>query len=210
MDPLGKQALLDADGKPLSARIQEVLRDMLPRLQSRIPALGNDLLVTEVLEEAGRRIAAQEAKGGPVSNLPAYAWRTVLNVLRSRLRRAPMRLERATLGSEASDAVLRTLTTSVGTPAQIEADILVQQVLAQLTDEEQALCTLKRLGFSSREIARALGISVANVNTQFYRLKRRIRDVLAGSHVDETMTDSTPERPKADAQGVTRPQRKRR
>ena len=190
--------------------LQEVLRDILPRLHSRVPALGNDLLVTEVLEEAGRRIAAQEAKSGLVSNLPAYAWRTVLNVLRSRLRRAPMRLERATLGSEASDTVLRTLTTSVGTPEQIEADILVQEVLAQLTDEDKALCNWKRLGFSSREIARARGISVANVNTQFYRLKRRIRDVLAGKNLDETLTDSRPERPTADAQGVTRPQRKRR
>ena len=61
-----------------------------------------------------------------------------------------------------------------------------------------------------REIARARGISVANVNTQFHRLKRRVRDILDGNNVDETLTDSRPERPTADAQGVTRPQRKRR
>src|SRR5215210_8303397 len=88
MEPLGKQALLDAAGNPLSPRIQGVLRQIRPRLRARFPALDDDVLLTEVLEEAGQRIEMQERDSGEVKSLGAYAWKTVLNVALSRLRRS--------------------------------------------------------------------------------------------------------------------------
>jgi hypothetical protein len=37
-----------------------------------------------------------------------------------------------------------------GTPEQIEADILLEELLATLTAEERALCMRKKSGFSRR------------------------------------------------------------
>jgi DNA-directed RNA polymerase specialized sigma24 family protein len=174
----GTHAFLDDAGNPLSARLQRALTDIAPRVRHRVAALGDELLVTDILEEAGRRIADQERTSGPVDNLEAYAWVTVLNLARSRIRHPSMRLVRSTLGSHESDAVFNTLPSRRGSPEQIEAAILVQQVLAHLTAEERWLCDRKQWGLSSREIALEAGTSVARVNTLFYRVKRKIRNAL--------------------------------
>jgi DNA-directed RNA polymerase specialized sigma24 family protein len=119
------------------------------------------VIVVEILEEAGRRI--RSSASGAVNNLVAYAWTVVLNVALSRLSHSSMRLARATLGSEASAVVLETAKSSQGTAEQIEAHILLQELLAQLTAEERALVMRKQSGLSSREIAREQGTSVARV-----------------------------------------------
>jgi hypothetical protein len=74
-----------------------------------IQRIDDELFVTEVVEEAGRRIVAHEAEHGQVEDLEAFAWTVVLNVARSRLARSSMRIIDATLDHEASDAVLRAL-----------------------------------------------------------------------------------------------------
>src|SRR5436309_11088667 len=99
-ESLATHALLDDVGQPLSPRLQRVLDDIAPKFRQRFPALGDELLVTEVLEEAGRRIANHERASGPVENLDAYTWVTVRNLARSRIRQSSMRLLRSTLGSE--------------------------------------------------------------------------------------------------------------
>jgi hypothetical protein len=51
-------------------------------------------------------------------------------------------------------------------------------VLAQLTPDERSLCFWKQLGFSSRDIAREEGMSVARVTALFYRIRRGVRNAL--------------------------------
>jgi RNA polymerase sigma factor (sigma-70 family) len=191
MESVGKQTLLDADGRPLDPRIQGILRELLPRFRNRFLTLEDEVLVSEIIEEAGRRISDCEAASGPVNNLEAYAWTTVVNIARSRLRHSSMRLASATLPSEASQAVLGSLKSRDGTPQRIEADILLQELLAQLTAEERALCMRKQSGFSSREIARELGTSVARVNTLFYRIKRKFRDAQNGNRADASLSTTS-------------------
>jgi DNA-directed RNA polymerase specialized sigma24 family protein len=107
-----------------------------------------------------------------------------------------MQLARATLETGKSEVVLGALQSPRGTAEQIEADILLQQLFAELTEEEQALCIRKHLvGFSSREIAQAQGKSVAQVNTEFYRLKRKMREISQGRAAGED-SPSTPPRKK--------------
>src|SRR2546425_11987741 len=48
-ESLGRHMLLDDAGNPLSARLQRVLDDLLPIFRHRFPALGDELLVTEIL-----------------------------------------------------------------------------------------------------------------------------------------------------------------
>jgi RNA polymerase sigma factor (sigma-70 family) len=178
MESVGKQTLLDADGLPLDPRIAGVLCELLPRFRNRFLTLADEVLVSEIFEEAGQSIRDCEAASGPVNNLKAYAWTTVVNVARSRLRHSSMRMARATLDSRASQAVLGTMKSHDGTAEQIEADILLEELLATLTAEERALCMRKQSGFSSREIAKEQGTSVARVDTLFYRIKRKFRDAL--------------------------------
>jgi DNA-directed RNA polymerase specialized sigma24 family protein len=47
-----------------------------------------------------------------------------------------------------------------------------------LSPEQRLLCVLKKMGFSSREIAEARHTTVMDIDTQFYRIKRKIRAVL--------------------------------
>lgn len=180
MESVGTQILLDANGKPLSARIQSVLRDLLPRFRNRFVTLDDEVLIIEIFEEAGQLIADVEAASGEATNLEAYAWRTVSNVACSRLRHSSMKLARATLGSKASQAALDTLPAREGTREQIEADILVGELAATLSAEGRALIVRKQAGCSSREIARELGTSVGRVDTLFWRIKRKFRETQNG------------------------------
>jgi RNA polymerase sigma factor (sigma-70 family) len=177
MESVGTQILLGVDGNPLSPRIQGVLRDLLPRFRNRFLTLDDEVLVIEMLEEAGRRVTAGEAVAGPAENLEAYAWTTLVNVARTRLRHSSMKLARATLGSEASEAVLETIRSPNGTPEQIESGILVRELIGKLSAEERQLIARKQFGYSSREIAREQGTSPARVDMLFHRLKRKCREV---------------------------------
>lgn len=175
---LGKFALLDENGQPLSSHIDCVLRDLAPRLQRDFPALKDEVTIVEVLEEAGRKIVSHERECGPIGRLHGYAWTVVDRIATSKMRRGSMRLARATLEPEDSQATLDGLQSRIGTAEQIEAEIELHQLYERMTLEEQLFCTWKRLGWSSREIAMEQGTSVERVNTFFHRLKHRIREIL--------------------------------
>ena len=76
MDHMRALGLLDSNGKPLGDRIERVLAGLLPKLRRRFPNLQDDVAITEVMEEAGRRIASREARGGPIERIHGYAWVT--------------------------------------------------------------------------------------------------------------------------------------
>ena len=178
MEHLGKLSLLDETGKPFSTRIEGVLRDLLPRFRRQFPALKDEVCVSEVLEEAGRRIAEHERRSGPVEKLHGYAWVTVRSVAVSRMRLSSARMAKATLGSEQSQAALSTVPAPEGSPQQIESDVLFREVLAQLTPDEQLVCVWKKAGFSTKEIANHRRSSVTAVDTLFHRAKQKIRRIL--------------------------------
>jgi DNA-directed RNA polymerase specialized sigma24 family protein len=185
MGSADRHTFLDGEGSPFKPRVQSVLRGLRLRFSKRLPRLDDDVFVTDVFEEAGRRIGTHEAEHGQVDNLEAFAWTTVLNVARSRLARSSMRVIDSTLDAAASDGVLRQLHARNGTREQIELDILVQQILAHLSPEERDLYYWKAWGHSTREIARACGKSEGYVNTLVYRMRLKIRDLLRSTEVGE-------------------------
>jgi len=187
--------LLDDTGQPFGAHIDSVLRALLPRLEREFPTLRDETVLVEVLEEAGRKIADHERRDGPIEKLHAYAWVAIRSVATSRLRRGSMRIARATFAGDDALDVLGTVQASIGTPEQIEAEILVRELLAQLTPEEQLLCVAKRLGFSSKEIAEEQGTTVERVNTFFHRVKQKMRVALRG-HDANGVARTTGERAK--------------
>jgi DNA-directed RNA polymerase specialized sigma24 family protein len=191
MGSADRHTFLGGDGSRLDARIQRVLRGLRLRFPKRLPQLDHDVFITEVFEEAGRRIVAHETEHGRVDNLEAFAWTAVLNVARSRLARSSMRVVGSTLDPEASYAVLRRLHAHDGTREQIETDILVQQILARLSPQERDLYYWKAWGHSTREIARACGKSEGHVNTLVYRMRMKIRDLLRSTQVGESVSLTT-------------------
>ena len=64
MEFLARTALLDETGQPLSSHVQQTLRDLAPRLQRYLPTLTDEVLLTEILEEAGRKICHHEEHVG--------------------------------------------------------------------------------------------------------------------------------------------------
>jgi RNA polymerase sigma factor (sigma-70 family) len=184
-----KETLLDADGRPLDPRIQAVLRELVPRFRHRFLTLRDELLVTEIFEEAGRLIAEHKATFDGAENPRAYAFKILCTVALLRLRHSSMRLEQATFGSDAGLSVIESQPARFGTSEQVEASILLQEYLAPLTDKERELCMWKEFGYTSREIGRKLGMSPAYVDNLFYRIKRKCQEAAAST---KAAADSTP------------------
>src|SRR5690554_8027524 len=77
MESLRKFGLLDADGKPVDDRLTKVLNALLPRFRRRFPAIQDDVEITEVFEEAARRIAKRERASGRIEKLGGYGWKAL-------------------------------------------------------------------------------------------------------------------------------------
>ena len=194
MEYVAKSALVDENGQPFSAHVERALREVTPKLLRQFASLRDEVVIVEILEEAGRKIVHHEQQVGPIDKLHGYTWVTVRSIAMTRMRRGAMRVARATLDPEESRAALNGLSSDSGTPERIESNIRYRQVLKHLTPEEQLLCTLKRFGYSSREIARQQGTSVAGVNTFFHRVKQKILAALGEQRAAEPETTQAAER----------------
>lgn len=179
MDHMRTLGLLDSNGKPIAPHIERVLARLLPRLRRQFPALQDEVVLTEVMEEAGRRISEREERAGPIEKIHGYAWVAVRCVATSQMRRGSIRLVQNTLESEASQARIATVRATVGSQEQIERDILLREALAALSAEERRVCIWKKAGYSSQEIAAFQGRSVVAVDTLFSRAKQKIRIALS-------------------------------
>jgi len=166
--------LLDEYGQPLSARLQGVLLPLATRLQRDYPALCDACAVTEVLEEAGRRIAAREERRGPITKVHAYAWVVVRRMAALRLRHDEWAIARATLTSAESEVALRDLPAGFATSEQIYNDILCRELLKHLPPFEQQIAKGKQAGQSDDEIALGCGTSRRTVANTWRRLKRKM------------------------------------
>jgi DNA-directed RNA polymerase specialized sigma24 family protein len=189
MESLSKLSLVDETGKPFNERLERVLCGLLPRLERQFPTFNDEVVVAEILEEAGRRIADHERRSGAIEKLHGYAWVTVRNIATSRMRHLSSRLAQKTLAPSESEVALSVVTSPLAGPDQIESDVLFREVLTQLTREERLICVWKKAGFSTKEIAKHRGSSVSAVDTLFFRAKQKIRRILG---VQESSTSCQP------------------
>jgi DNA-directed RNA polymerase specialized sigma24 family protein len=187
MEHLRTIGLLDSDGRPFHPRIERVLIQLLPRLRREFPLLQDEVDLTEIMEEAGRRIRHREERG-PIERLHGYAWVTVRSIAMSRMRLGTAKLDQKTLDSEASKAKLLATPTSRGTAVEIEQAVLLQELLSTLSREERMICLWKKAGFSSQEIALHQRRTVVAIDTIFSRAKQKIRKALGIDEIAETAT----------------------
>jgi DNA-directed RNA polymerase specialized sigma24 family protein len=174
-------SLVDEFGQPFSARLHEALIRLVPRLQHRFPALKDEYVLTEVLEETARNIVAREESGGPLKELDTYAWVALKNTAARRLQRGGWAVVGATLTAEQSSPVLASLPSGIATADQMEAEIHAQQVNALMSPAERKLCEEKMAGLSTDEIALRHGISSVAVRARWHRLKRKVSSLVAGA-----------------------------
>lgn len=178
MERLRHGRLLDEDGQPLADHIANALMSLVPRFRKHFPTFWDEQDLTEVLEQAGRKIAKRERYGGPIERLHGYAWVTLRNVATSSVRRGCGRLVQHTLNANESETALAELPAETGTPDEIEAAILVREVQAHLTANERLVIGWKKAGFSSEEIAQFRHTSIGAVDALFSRAKNKIRALL--------------------------------
>lgn len=181
MDTICPLGLVDSEGQPLPTHIASALARVMPRLRRQFPMLQDDLALTDVMEEAGRRIAVRECRSGRVERIHGYAWVTVRSVAISYMRRGSIRLLQKTLESEASRDYIGAIQAEHGSAEQIEREILLREVLGALSAEERLVCVWKKAGFSSQEIAHFQGRTVVSVDTLFSRAKQKVRKALGMS-----------------------------
>lgn len=189
MEDVPKPRLVDGRGEPLAPHIDSALRRLLPRFQQRYPALRDDLVSAEVLDDAARRIAERERRSGPVDKIYAYAFAALRHATATWFRQGANKVSERALPAEHSEVVLGALEASTGTAEQVEQEILLREVMAQLTPEERIVITWKAAGYSSEEIGRQRGTSAAAVDTLISRAKARIRASLG---IDRRRTSSKP------------------
>jgi RNA polymerase sigma-70 factor (ECF subfamily) len=118
----------------------------------------------EIMQDAFLRIWERWERVAALDDAEGYLYRTAMNVLRSRARRAALALRRS----------LQLLPSDDGLAAVEERDAFVRS-LALLTRRQRAAVVLTDvLGFNSEEAARALGVTASTVRV----LAGRGRDIL--------------------------------
>jgi DNA-directed RNA polymerase specialized sigma24 family protein len=167
--------LLDERGQPFNPELEQRLRRLIPRLRKTFRTLNDDQEVTEILEEAGRRIRQRQQGSEPLEEPQGFAWVTVKNVAKSRLGLDASRLRRETLRPEASDVLLSRAEATIGSQKRIEQSIEVQELFRRLSPQQRLVCNRKMIGRSSEEIAYERGSSKAAVDMIFSRAKRKLR-----------------------------------
>ena len=138
--------------------------------------IRDEVVLTEIMEQAGQKLLNREARSGCIDQLYGFAWVTVYRVAISQLRRSPYLLEQP--ATHSTEKALSRLTSEQSSPASIERGVLASQVLDRLSPRERMIAIWKRSGFSSREIAEKLEISVPAVDTTFCRLRQKVQKLL--------------------------------
>jgi DNA-directed RNA polymerase specialized sigma24 family protein len=174
MENLRKLGFLGADGKPLDERLSKVLNALLPRFRRRFPAIQDDVEVTEVFEEAARRITKRERASGPIEKLGGYAWKALESIGVSLQRRGSMQIRVNRVESRTGPDIVSQLRAWDGSVEEIERGILLRQLEEHMTPEEKWIFNLKAFGYSSEEIAKLRGSSVNSVDKVMSRLKQKI------------------------------------
>jgi RNA polymerase sigma factor (sigma-70 family) len=173
---------VDEAGEPLDQHVQEVLRALLPRFRRDFPTIRDETIIADIMESAGRRVAAAERRLGrrlEKSELAPYAFVTIRSVAVSRVRLNSFAQANAELTE--STGILSAVPATIGSPEAMEREILLREILAMLAPEERRIVILKSAGFSSEEIGERVGASASSVDMQYSRLRARIRAELMAS-----------------------------
>ena len=142
--------------------------------------IRDEVVLAEILEEAGRLLVERELASGPIEKLRGFAWVTVSNVAKSRLRRGPMRLQQATLDSAESEAALLQLPATRGSPDVIERRVMMKEIPGACRPRNAKSTPGKRRGSRARK-SRGIEESPPRRSTRCFTARSRRRGHDAGA-----------------------------
>ena len=176
MDSLRKIWLLDAQGKPLDERLQNVFRRLLPKFLRRFAAFRDDAEIQNHCEAAFQRVNEKEQQSGQELENPwGYAWKALESVGVSAERTSEMQVRFRTVKSRTDSSTVSHLQAWDRSIEKAEQGILLRQLEAFMTPDEVWMFRRKAKGFSHAQIAKARGCSVNAVDQKMSRLMRKIR-----------------------------------
>jgi RNA polymerase sigma factor (sigma-70 family) len=167
--------LVDARGCRFAPRIEQSLLGLHGRLRRQFPQLREEVVLTEVLEEAGRRIVRHEERRGELRSLHGFAWVVARSIALSYTRRQSQKIADLTSVGMCGDICLATVAASSSTAADIERAVLRSELLNLLSERDREVFEMKEAGFSTAEIALRQGRSRTAVDTSYCRAKARLR-----------------------------------
>ena len=124
----GKHSDHRAAVEALDERLLKALIDLLPRFRRRFPAIQDEVEITEVFEEAVRRIQKRERQAGPIEKLRGYAWKALESIGVSVHRRSTMQIRVKRVESRTGPEIVSRLRALDGSVEQIERDILLREI----------------------------------------------------------------------------------
>lgn len=152
--PIG--GLIDGHGNPLTPRLVQAISGLLPRLVRQFPAMRDEVLLTLVVDQAARKLAAREAAGGPIGNLHGYVWVALRNAAMSQMRRGAVQLLERTHPASAREGLSLEPRDSE-TAARIERRILLRELMSFLSPEERRVLIWRAMAYralKSRRLSR--------------------------------------------------------
>jgi DNA-directed RNA polymerase specialized sigma24 family protein len=175
MEQLRKLALLDEHGRPVDERTLGVLEKLHGKFRKHFRRIQDESVVTTIFEKVATMMARRERTSGPLERPYGYAWRALQSIAISNLRGTSIELHRHRAEPRDGRDVVRRLEAMDGTPHQIERDILMKELLAQLTPEEAFVLAHKMAGHTSAAIAAKVGCAPATVDVTVWRIRQKLR-----------------------------------
>ncbi len=175
MEQLRKLVLVDEQGRPVDERTLGVLEKLQGRFRKQFRRIQDESVVTTIFEKVAALMARRERASGPLERPYGYAWRALQSIAISNLRGTSIELHRHRAESRDGRDIVRRLEAMDGTPDQIERDILMKELVAQMTPEEAFIVAHKMAGHTSAVIAAKLGCAPATVDVAVWRIRQRLR-----------------------------------
>lgn len=177
-EPLGarpKLRLLDEAGQPFEERIHAIFLPLEMRFRLKFNAIQDETILRNLFDRAGQLYFKEEQQGERIERPEGLAWTILNNLAISELRRSEEKVINGSVAGNAGEKVLLALSTGRGTSEQIVNQVYAKQIYARLSETEQRCATLKTLGFSSGEVARALSMTTTSVDKMMQRMRDRFR-----------------------------------
>jgi len=177
-DPLSsspKLHLLDETGQPLRDQIQAIILPLENRFRLKFSGIHDDATVRNLFDLAGQLYSKRELTGPTIEKPEGFAWKILCNLAASEMRRSEEKIVNGSVSGVEGDKVLRQLSGGPVSENQIVNQIYAREMFEQLSETEQRCATLKTLGFSSVDVARALNMTTVSVDKLMQRLRDRFR-----------------------------------
>ena len=152
---------------------ESFFRRTYPRLaQASLLLTGSREEAQDVAQDALARVYARWDRVRGMNSPEGYVYRTALNIVRKRAKRASPDLESPSADGRAQDPSI-----------DIAERDRVMRALKSLPDGQREVLVLTEwLDLDNKEVARALRIAESSVRVRLHRARSNLREALGGSH----------------------------